>query len=313
MKVTYFLLKRIVLSIPILLGITLFSFILGLIAPSDPALVLLTMDGQSEPSASELMEMRHKLGLDKPYYFQFYLWIEKLLQGDLGNSYLTSLPVASSLVERLPVTLTITASALLFLILLAIPLGVYTAFKAGTSFDRITRTLIMAISAIPSFWLALVGIYYFSETWQLLPTSGYGSFKQILLPSLVLALGTWSTMLRLQRSSILEESLKAYTLTERSQGLSKQRILWRHIYPNALTPIVTLIGTYSIGLLGGSVIVESIFSLPGLGSFVLEGIRGRDYPVVQGYVVFIGCIVVLINLLVDFSYYLLNPKSRGDL
>lgn len=311
MKFGKFMLGRIVLSLPILLGVTFFSFLLGVIAPSDPALVILTLDGNSEPTAAELAAMQAQLGLDQPYWWQFGRWLGQVVQGDFGHSYITSVPVWQSLWERFPVTLVLALTALCWVVFLAIPGGIWAATKVNRWQDRCLRTLAMLASALPGFWLAIVLIHYFAEKWRLLPSNGYGSWEQLVLPGFVLAAGTMAMMMRLQRSSLLDVLGAHFILTEKSQGLSPMRILWRHAVPNSWLPVVTLIGTYAIGILGGSVVVESIFSLPGLGSLVLTAIRSRDYPVIQGYVLFVGILVVVINLLVDISYFFLNPRSRG--
>lgn len=313
MKLVHFIAERLLLSIPILFGVTLGAFLLGVIAPSDPALVVLTMDGTSEPSAAELMAMRARMGLDQPLYIQFGAWVGRVLQGDFGASYITGIPVLTSLLYRFPVTLQLALVALAWVITLAIPAGIWAAVRTGRWEDRSLRVAAMLASAVPSFWLAIVLIHYFAERWRLLPSSGYGEWNQIILPGFVLAAGTMAAMLRLQRTSLLEVMEQPFILTARSQGLSPQRILWRHAVPNSWLAVVTLIGTYAVGILGGSIVIESIFSLPGLGSYVLAAIRGRDYPAIQGYVLFVGVVVILINWLVDLSYFFLNPRLRaGD-
>lgn len=312
MKLGSFFLHRVWMSLPILLGLTLLSFLLGVIAPSDPALVLLTLDGQSEPSAAELWAMQEKLGLHDPLIVQFGHWFFQICRGDFGVSYITGKPVWDSLWEFFPATLYLGLLAMLIVAVVAIVLGCLAALHVHSWIDRSIRIAVIVLSAVPGFWLAILAIHYFAEEWRLLPTSGYGSFEQMIMPAVVLAAGSLATMVRLQRSSLLEQLEAPFVLTERSQGLSTGRILWRHIFPNSLMPVVTLLGTYMIAMLGGAIIIEAIFSLPGLGSFVLNGIRGRDYPVIQGYVLFIGVIVVVLNLLIDVSYFYLHPQSREE-
>lgn len=311
MKFLHFLGERVLLAVPILFGVSLLAFLLGVIAPSDPALVLLTLDGTGEPSAAELAAMRIRLGLDKPYIVQFIVWLKQVLQGDLGASYITGVPVVQLLATRLPVTFSVSVLSLVWVLALALPAGIYAAVRADRWQDRLLRGVAMLVSAAPGFWLAIMLIHLFAERWRLLPTSGYGTWQQLVLPSFVLAVGTMAAMLRLQRSSLLEAFQEHFVFSARSQGLPARRILWRHAVPNSWLPVVTFIGTYAVGILGGSVVVESIFSLPGLGSLVLSAIRGRDYPVIQGYVLAVGMMVVWINLLVDISYFFLNPRLRG--
>lgn len=313
MHFLYFLAERLFLAVPILFGVTLGAFLLGVIAPSDPALVVLTLDGTSEPSQEELLAMQEKMGLHEPLFYQFASWSLRVIGGDLGESYITGIPVLTSLLYRFPVTLYLAMMALMWVIVLALPAGILAAVRANSFEDRLLRTMAMLASAIPGFWLAIVLIHYFSEKWRILPSSGYGTFEQMLLPSLVLAAGTMAAMLRLQRTSLLETLTEPFILTMRSEGLLPSRILLLHAVPNSLLPVITLIGTYAVGILGGSIVIESIFSLPGLGSYVLEAIRGRDYPAIQGYVLFVGMLVILINFLVDLSYFVLNPRLRtGD-
>jgi len=313
MKLLHFMAERLLLALPILFGVTLGAFLLGVIAPSDPALVVLTLDGTSEPSAAELDAMREQMGLNEPLIVQFAAWAGRVFQGELGASYITGIPVLESLLYRFPVTLSLALVALAWVVTLAIPAGIWAAVRVNRWQDRSLRTIAMVASAIPGFWLAIVLIHYFAERWRLLPSSGYGSWEQMVLPGFVLAAGTMAAMLRLQRTSLLEVMEQPFILTARSQGLSPRRILWRHAVPNSWLSVVTLIGTYSVGILGGSIVIESIFSLPGLGSYVLAAIRGRDYPAIQGYVLFVGFLVIVINWLVDLSYFFLNPRLRtGD-
>ncbi len=313
MKLLHFMAERLLLALPILFGVTLGAFLLGVIAPSDPALVVLTLDGTSEPSAAELAAMREQMGLNEPLAVQFAAWAGRVFQGELGTSYITGIPVLESLLYRFPVTLSLALVALAWVVTLAIPAGIWAAVRVNRWQDRSLRTIAMVASAIPGFWLAIVLIHYFAERWRLLPSSGYGSWEQMVLPGFVLAAGTMAAMLRLQRTSLLEVMEQPFILTARSQGLSPRRILWRHAVPNSWLSVVTLIGTYSVGILGGSIVIESIFSLPGLGSYVLAAIRGRDYPAIQGYVLFVGFLVIVINWLVDLSYFFLNPRLRtGD-
>lgn len=313
MKLLHFMAERLLLAVPILFGVTLGAFLLGVIAPSDPALVVLTLDGTSEPSAAELASMREQMGLNEPLVMQFAAWVARVAQGDLGASYITGIPVLESLLYRFPVTLWLSLVALAWVVTLAISAGICAAVRVNRWQDRSLRAVAMVASAIPGFWLAIVLIHYFAERWRLLPSSGYGDWEQMILPGFVLAAGTMAAMLRLQRTSLLEVMEQPFILTARSQGLTPRRILWRHAVPNSWLAVVTLIGTYSVGILGGSIVIESIFSLPGLGSYVLAAIRGRDYPAIQGYVLFVGFLVILINWLVDLSYFFLNPRLRtGD-
>lgn len=184
------------------------------------------------------------------------------------------------------------------------------AWKKNTGGDFLLRAAALAGTSLPSFWLSVVLIWIFAENLQLLPSSGYGTIPHIILPAITLAAGATGALMRLQRATLLEVLEQNYIFAAKAKGLPPSRIIWRHGLPNALIPVVTLLGNYFGSVLGGSAVIEAIYSLPGLGSYVLEAIRGRDYPVIQGYVLFTGCIFVAFNLLVDLAYLRLNPRIR---
>lgn len=306
----FYIVKKLALVIPVWLGISAAAFLLGVISPSDPAVLLLSMDGISTPGAQEIAAKRHELGLDRPYILQYLAWLGQVLQGNLGISYITQQPVLDELLLRLPVTVTLAGISLLLVMLVGIPLGVLMAWGKNTGSDFVLRAAALAGTSLPSFWLSILMIWLFAETLQLLPTSGYGSVSQLILPAITLAAGTTGALMRLQRATLLEVLEQNFIFAAKAKGLPGSRIIWRHGLPNALIPVVTLLGNYFGGVLGGSAVIESIYSLPGLGSYVLEAIRGRDYPVIQGYVLFTGCVFVVFNLLVDLVYLGLNPRIR---
>ncbi len=305
-----YLVKKIVMIIPVLLGITMAAFILGIISPSDPAAVLLSMDGVSTPSVQEIANKRHELGLDRPYIVQYLSWLLQILHGDLGVSYITQRPIWDELMLRLPVTISLASCTLLLVIFIAIPLGVFMAYKNNSRSDFVLRIAALIITSVPAFWLAILFMWIFSEELHLLPTSGYGTVAQLIMPSAALAAGTIGTLMRLQRAALLEVLEQHFILTAKAKGLPFSMIIRKHGLLNSLIPVITLLGNYFGAIISGSAVIEYIFSLPGLGSFVLEAIRGRDYPAIQGYVIFTGLVFVLFNLLVDISYLLLNPKIR---
>ncbi|SDF31948.1 ABC transporter substrate-binding protein [Sporomusa acidovorans] len=235
---------------------------------------------------------------------------KKLLNGSLGLSYLTQRPVLDELLLRLPVTLALAVSALLLVVFTGIPLGLLMVYHRDKKTDFVLRGAALLATSIPSFWLSIAGMWLFAEKLQLLPTSGYGTFTQLILPALALAAGTTGTVMRLQRAALLDVLEQNFILTARAKGLPFPVIIWRHGLPNALIPVITLLGNYFGAVIGGSAVIESVFSLPGLGSYVLEAVRGRDYPAIQGYVLFTGLIFVVFNLLVDLVYLVLNPQIR---
>lgn len=304
-------LKRLAMVVPFLIGITLLSFLLGLIAPGDPALAVLTMDGSTEPTAEELSAMRHAMGLDRPVWEQYVSWLGEAVSGNLGVSYLTGKPVAAEIFRRFPVTAELAVWAMGWLLLLGIPGGLWAARHKDTAPEWFLRGVSLIFISVPGFWLAILCMLIFSEELRLLPSSGYGSPMQMVMPSFVLAAGTAAATMRLLQTSVLEVMEKDFVTSERAKGLPMPLILRRHVLPNAMLPVITMIGTFFGGILGGSVIIEDMFSLPGMGSYVLAAIWGRDYPVIQGYVIVSGFIFITFNYLVDLSYYVLNPAVRG--
>lgn len=303
-------LRRIFLLIPFLIGLTILAFLLGVLAPGDPAMAVLIMDGTAEPTESELLAMRESMGLDQPFWMQYGSWLTHAAVGDLGVSYLTHRPVLSELMRRFPVTLHLALWAMGWVILLGIPAGIWAARRKGHAAEIGLEIVALFFISMPSFWLGIMMMLIFSEEWQLLPSSGYGDALHMILPSFVLAAGTASAVLRLEQTSVLSVMEKSFLLTERAKGLSASYIEIYHVLPNSLMPVITMLGTFFASILGGSVIIENLFSIPGLGSYVLSAIWGRDYPVIQGYVLVSGTVFIVFNYLVDLSYYLLSPKAR---
>ncbi|SKC81424.1 nickel ABC transporter permease [Maledivibacter halophilus] len=305
-----YIVKRILNAIPVLIGVSLIAFVLGIMAPGDPALEILTMDGMSYPTQEELQAMREEMGLNDPIIIQYFNWGKNALKGDLGRSYMTNEPVFDEIIRRLPITFSIASLAVIIAVLLGIPLGVLMAFKRYSLIDHLGRVIGLMFISIPGFWLSFMLITVFSEKLKVLPTSGYGSFRHLILPSIILASGTIGVIMRLNRATLIEEINKNYILTARSKGLFDRMIIVHHSLLNSIMPVITYLGNYFGGILGGSAIIETIFAIPGIGSFVVDGIFSRDYPVIQGYVLFMGIAYILFNLLVDICYVMLNPQIR---
>ena len=212
--------------------------------------------------------------------------------------------------RRFPVTLHLALWAMGWVILLGIPAGIWAARRKGHAAEIGLELVALFFISMPSFWLGIMMMLIFLEEWQLLPSSGYGDALHMILPSFVLAAGTAAAVLRLEQTSVLSVMEKPFLLTERAKGLSTSYIEIYHVLPNSLMPVITMLGTFFASILGGSVIIENLFSIPGLGSYVLSAIWGRDYPVIQGYVLVSGTVFIVFNYLVDLSYYLLSPKAR---
>lgn len=305
-------LRKLFLLVPFLVGITVISFLLGIIAPGDPALVVLTMDGITEPTAAELASMRHSMGLDQPYWIQYGKWLVSAVTGNLGSSYVTGKPVLDELMRRIPVTAKLAVWAMGWIVVLGIPLGIWSAKNTNRIPEIVLRIFSLIMISVPGFWLAILLMLVFTEELRLLPSSGYGTVSQMLMPSFVLASGTMAAVMRLQKTTLLETMEKNFVLTERAKGLPSNYIMWRHVLPNSVMPVITMLGNFFGSVLGGSVIIEDLFSIPGLGSYVLSAIWSRDYPVIQGYVIVSGTIFIVFNYLVDLSYYALNPSVRQE-
>ena len=311
-EILLYSLRKLFLLVPFLVGITVISFLLGIIAPGDPALVVLTMDGITEPTAAELASMRHRMGLDQPYWIQYGKWLVNAVAGNLGSSYVTGRPVLEELMRRIPVTAKLAVWAMGWIVVFGIPLGIWSAKNTNRLPEIVLRIFSLILISVPGFWLAIILMLVFTEELRLLPSSGYGTVSQMLMPSFVLASGTMAAVMRLQKTTILETMEKNFVLTERAKGLPSNYIMWRHVLPNSVMPVITMLGNFFGSVLGGSVIIEDLFSIPGLGSYVLSAIWSRDYPVIQGYVIVSGTIFIVFNYLVDLSYYALNPSVRQE-
>ncbi len=304
---------RSLMAVPVLVGISLLAFALGLLSPGDPAEFALNQNGLDAPTEAQLAVMREELGLNRPVYVQYLAWMAQVLQGNLGSSYISGRDILQELLLRLPVTAELAVLALALAAVVGIVAGMLCAVYKDSTLDRLLQFVTNVMLAVPGFWLALLMILLFSETLRWLPTSGSGSLRHFVLPTLAVSLSTAATVCRYMRSSLLQEFAAQYFTIARVRGLGKARLLFSYALPNALLPVISLLGNYFAGILGGSVIAESIFALPGISSMALEAIRLRDYPVLQAYVLFTGWLLVVITLLVDVLMLRLNPKLQaGD-
>ncbi len=308
----YFMLQKAATALSVLAGVSVLTFLLSVFSPGDPAYLALKADGNIEPTPVEIREMRAELGLDRPLYLQYARWAGRVIQGDLGTSFVTGEAVGREIARRLPCTLTLASTALLIAALVGLGLGLLGASAPNRLRDRLSQLTGVALISVPDYWMAILLIGIFSETLGWLPTSGASSPASYILPALVLAAGTCGNLFRLCRTLLLTEKGKAYIFTARSKGISETRILLRHAFFNILIPLVTGLGMGFGHMLSGAVIVESIFSIPGLGQFALNGVGNRDYPVIQAYVLYTAALFILVNLLLDLLYPLVNPQLEGD-
>jgi peptide/nickel transport system permease protein len=300
-----YILRRIGQAIIVALGVSVVVFAL-LHLSGDP--VLLMVPTEAPPEMVEIT--RRELGLDRPLYVQFARYIGSTVQGDLGISLRTNRPVMGLIMERLPGTIELTTAAMIIAVVLAIPAGIVSAVKRGTMIDQVTMLGALAGMAIPIFWLALLLIWLFAVQLRWLPVYGHGTVWHLILPAVSLSTIVLGRLARLVRSSMLEVLSQDYIRTARAKGLHEFGVLSRHALKNAAIPIVTLLGLQFAQLLGGAVVTETIFAWPGVGRLAIEAIFNRDFPVVQGVVLMVSLIFVGVNLLVDVSYAVLNPRIR---
>lgn len=305
-----YVLHRLFLLLPVWLGITLLAFGLGRLAPGDPARLIAQQLADGPPTSAQVEQVRREFGLDDPLPVQYGRWVGNLLRGDLGQSFKSGAPVLRELSSRFPATLQLAVAGLLVSLAISLPLGILAAVRRGSSVDHLSRVAALAGASLPSFWLGFLLIIVFAVVLRLLPVAGRGSLQHLILPGLTLGFGMAAPLTRLTRSSMLDVLGDEYIQTARAKGLAERTVILRHAFRNALIPVVTVAGMSFGHLLGGAVIVETVFAWPGIGKFVIDSILARDYPLLQGYVLFMGTLFVLINLAVDMVYVWLDPRVR---
>ena len=295
--------------------VALFVFLLLRLSPGDPAAVI----AGDYATAEDVQKIREKLGLSEPIFVQFVTWLGSLIQGDLGTSIFSNKPVTELIAQRLEPTLMLALTTIIFSILVAVPLGTIAAFRAGSWIDRLVMLFSVGGFSIPVFVLGYILIYYFSITWRILPVQGYRSpfedgilpfIQHIILPTLTLSVIYIALLARMTRASVMEVLEEDYIRTARAKGLSEVKILMRHALGNAAVPIVTVIGIGIALLIGGVVVTESVYNIPGLGRLVLDAVLARDYPIIQGLILFFSLIYVLLNLIIDLTYTLFDPRIK---
>lgn len=302
--------KKILWTVPILAGITFLAFGLSLTARGDPALARLSVDPDYIPSEEEIQALREEMGLNDPILVQYGRWIAGAVHGDLGVSCIDGKPVLNEMLRLLPNTLLLSVLSLALIAALGLSGGILLALFRDRLPDVLGRTLLVFLMSVPGFCLAYFMIWLFAQKLKLLPTSGTEPITAFIMPCLALALGPACVTARLLRSSILGELSRDYILTARAKGLGRPQLILRHALRNALIPSVTYIANTFGGLLGGSMITETVFSIPGAGSYALAAINNRDYIALQGYVLFTGFAFVLVCLVSDFLCACLNPQIR---
>ncbi len=276
------------------------------VIPGDPALVIAGFDA----SQSDIDAIRAKLGTDEPMLSQYVNWIWQVIRFDFGNSMISGQPVTRLVLERFPLTLSLALMGIVISIIIAIPLGVISAVKRWSFWDYLGMAFSQIGMAIPSFWLGILLLLLFSVKIKIFPLFGSGTIMHLILPAISLGIARAAVLLRLTRASMTEELSKEYVVTARSKGLTNRMVYYKHALKNALLPVITIGGIQLGYMLGGAIIIEQVFSLPGLGRLFLFGVYQRDFPLIQGGVVFVAFVFSLINFLVDMLYSVLNPKIR---
>ena len=295
-----------------LIGVSFLTFCLTYLAPGDPAAMLLEA-GDTIVSQETLDKTRAELGLDKPFLVQYVNWAGGVLQGDMGISYSAKKPVTEKLLEGFAGTLTLAAVTIVFVLLISLPLGIWSAIHRNGWQDHLVRGISFIGVSMPSFWIGLLFLYVFGLKLGWFPIAKSAvTLEGIVLPSLTLALYMSSKYIRQVRTVFLEELQQDYVVGARARGLSEQAILWKHVLPNAILPLITLLGM-SIGwLLGGVAVIEMVFSWPGIGNMAVRAISMRDYPLIEGFVLWISIVYMGINALADLSYAYLDPRLKKE-
>jgi peptide/nickel transport system permease protein len=309
-----YLISRFLATIPVLLGVSLFTFALVRLVPGDPIQIMLGMEATGNSAES----IRRIYGLDRPWFIQYIEWLGNVLRGDLGTSLRTGLPITESIWQRLPATLELTLLALILGLLIGIPLAILAAQKRGRFTDGFLSALVLLGISMPGFWLATLLVLLFSLQLRWLPSIGYvpilenlgENFRAMILPAISLGVAFGATTMRFTRSSLLEVLNQEYVRTARAKGLAEKIVVYRHALKNALIPVITVTGIQVGRLLGGTVIIEQIFALPGIGRYVFDAISMRDYPVIQGTVLFFTIVFLAINLIVDALYGIVDPRIK---
>jgi peptide/nickel transport system permease protein len=307
-------LRRVLATVPVMAVVALVVFLMIRLTPGDPAAVL----AGDNATLDQIQRIRANLGLDEPLWQQFAAWAWQLARGDLGTSIFTQLPVTTLIGQRVEPTLMLALTTMTFSILVAVPLGVLAAWKAGTWVDRLIMVLAVVAFSFPVFVLGYILVYQFGISLRWLPTQGYrspfldpgGFVRHMTLPTLALSSIYIALITRITRASVLEVLGEDYIRTARAKGQTEAKVLFRHALRNAAVPIVTVVGIGVALLIGGAVVTETVFNIPGLGRLVVDAILRRDYPIIQGLILVFSLVYILINLAIDIAYTVLDPRIR---
>ncbi|MDR1068650.1 MAG: ABC transporter permease [Clostridiales Family XIII bacterium] len=303
-----YVLKRLVLLIPVLLGVSFVVYTILDFAPGDPA--RLVLGSKSSEAARE--EFREEHGLNKPFVVRYVSYVGKVVQGDFGKSYRTGRDVSKELLNRLPATVVLAATGVLFAIILSIPLGIVSAIKQHSAVDNVGMFVALFGITMPEFWLGLMLILLFSSFLGILPSGGYGSFANLILPALTVGMPCMANLTRVTRSEMLGVMREDFVRMARAKGVAKRVVIMKHCLKNALIPVITVAGLLFGTLLGGTVIVENVFGWPGVGAFLVKSITMKDIPAVMGGVMLLALLFSLVNLAVDIIYAFIDPRIKAE-
>ena len=303
-----YILKRVALMIPVILGISIIIFGIMEISPGDPVRMMLG-EGASDEA---IQEFKEEMGLSGNAVSRYLNYMYNAIQGDLGTSYRTKNEVTKDLMIRFPVTFTITTWGVLIAILFGIPLGILSAVKQYSLVDMAGQVSAMLLMAVPAFFLGLLLMLYFSLTLKWVPATGWGSWKHIILPCISIAAAVLANFMRMTRSTMLEIIRQDFVRTARAKGANQFRVIFKHALPNALLPVITSIGLLYAYLMGGAVVIENVFAINGLGTYVVNAVRNKDYPAVMGTILFLAAILCVINLIVDLTYAYIDPRIKSQ-
>ncbi|EET62146.1 ABC transporter, permease protein [Marvinbryantia formatexigens DSM 14469] len=311
MTLIKYLFKKILMLIPVLIGISIVAFALGVSSPGDPVDQVLNPTGDDTYTQEQYDAMAEKMGLDEPLPVQYLNWVKNLSRGDLGRSFFTQKSILEQLQKRIPLSMRLALYAMVLITVFGVGFGILMAMFKDSLLDHILGGICTVALSVPGFWIAIVLIYIFAEELKILPTSGLMTPAGYILPSVTLALPSIGVCARLTRSAILDEIGRQYVLVADAKGLKHRQTVFRHAFVNALIPVITYLGNHMAGILGGASIVETIFALPGIGSYAISAVQSKDYYVVQAYVLFSGSVYVLMTILIDLIYIAINPKIRA--
>lgn len=298
--------KRVLLIIPILLGVIFIVFTIMSLTPGDPGRLILGINAQPEAVAA----LNHELGFDRPFLVRFFSYLNDLLHGDLGTSYRTSQPFATDLIIRLPVTFRVGFISMIISSIIGMSLGILAAVKQFTVWDSLTSTIALTFASVPSFFVGLAVVQIFAIRMHLLPPSGVSDWTGYILPIFTLTIGSIASIMRFTRTAMLEAVNQDYVRTARAKGCTERRVIWKHTLKNAMLPIITLLGSSFGTVLGGSIIVENVFNLPGLGNYILTAIRSKDIPIVLSSTVILAAFFCVVMVIVDLLYAVVDPRVR---